>query len=208
MYIELVNITKTIAKHSILNNISLSLERGNCYGFIGQNGCGKTMLLRAICGFIRPDSGEVLVNQKRIGTDCEFVEDAGVIIGEATFQDFLTGYENLKILAEIKNVIGDDEIYETLKRVQLFDVKDKKFRTYSVGMKQRLCIAQAIMENPSLLVLDEPFNGLDKQGSADIRELLLQYKQQGKTILITSHNEKDIELLCDTVIELDNGEVI
>lgn len=208
MYIELVNITKTIAKHTILNNISLSLERGNCYGFIGQNGCGKTMLLRAICGFIRPDSGEVLVNQKRIGTDCEFVEDAGVIIGEATFQDFLTGYENLKILAEIKNVIGDDEIYETLKRVQLFDVKDKKFRTYSVGMKQRLCIAQAIMENPSLLILDEPFNGLDKQGAADIRELLLQYKQQGKTILITSHNEKDIELLCDTVIELDNGEVI
>ena len=208
MYIELLNITKTIGKHTILNNISLSLERGKCYGFIGQNGCGKTMLLRAICGFIRPDSGEVWVNQKRIGTDCEFVEDAGVIIGEATFQDFLTGYENLKILAEIKNEIDDNEIMEALKQVQLEDAKDQKFRTYSVGMKRRLCIAQAIMEHPSLLILDEPFNGLDKQGVADIRKLLLQYKQQNKTILITSHNEKDIELLCDTVIELDNGEVI
>ena len=166
------------------------------------------MLFRAITGLMQVDSGCVEINGVEIGKEQNFIKDAGTIIGESTFINSLSGYENLLILAEIQNKIGKEDILEVLKKVGLIEAKDKKFKNYSLGMKQRLRIAQAIMEDPSILILDEAFNGLDKEGTREIQELLLNYKKMGKTILLTSHNERDIELLCDEVFELNRGKLI
>ena len=206
--INIKNISKKIKKQVVLEDISLSLNKGNCYGFIGNNGSGKTMLFRAITGLMQVDSGCVEINGVEIGKEQNFIKDAGTIIGESTFINSLSGYENLLILAEIQNKIGKEDILEVLKKVGLIEAKDKKFKNYSLGMKQRLRIAQAIMEDPSILILDEAFNGLDKEGTREIQELLLNYKKMGKTILLTSHNERDIELLCDEVFELNRGKLI
>lgn len=206
--INIKNISKKIKKQVVLEDISLSLNKGNCYGFIGNNGSGKTMLFRAITGLMQVDSGCVEINGVEIGKEQNFIKDAGTIIGESTFINSLSGYENLLILAEIQNKIGKEDILEILKKVGLIEAKDKKFKNYSLGMKQRLRIAQAIMEDPSILILDEAFNGLDKEGTREIQELLLNYKKMGKTILLTSHNERDIELLCDEVFELNRGKLI
>jgi len=206
--INIKNISKKIKKQVVLEDISLFLNKGNCYGFIGNNGSGKTMLFRAITGLMQVDSGCVEINGVEIGKEQNFIKDAGTIIGESTFINSLSGYENLLILAEIQNKIGKEDILEVLKKVGLIEAKDKKFKNYSLGMKQRLRIAQAIMEDPSILILDEAFNGLDKDGTREIQELLLNYKKMGKTILLTSHNERDIELLCDEVFELNSGKLI
>lgn len=206
--IEIKNINKKIKNQVILDNISLILNEGKCYGFIGNNGSGKTMLFRAITGLMQVDNGSIKINGIEIGKEQDFIKDAGTIIGESTFINSLSGYDNLLILAEIQNKIGKEDILEVLKKVELIEAKDKKFKSYSLGMKQRLRIAQAIMENNSILILDEPFNGLDKEGTREIQELLLNYKKMGKTILLTSHDERDIELLCDEVFELNSGKLI
>lgn len=189
----------------ILDQISLNLEPQKCYGFVGHNGCGKTMLFRAIAGLLRYTEGQIIVNGKQIGKDVDFIEDCGTIIGETTFINHLSGYDNLLILAQIKKKISSSQIEEALEQVGLSYAMNEKYKNYSLGMKQRLRIAQAIMEDPKILILDEPFNGLDKQGTKEIQDLLLSYKQKGKTILLTSHDERDIELLCDKVFELSNG---
>lgn len=206
--INIKNISKKIKKQVVLEDISLFLNKGKCYGFIGNNGSGKTMLFRAITGLMQVDSGCVEINGVEIGKEQNFIKDAGTIIGESTFINSLSGYENLLILAEIQNKIGKEDVLKILKKVGLIEAKDKKFKNYSLGMKQRLRIAQAIMEDPSILILDEPFNGLDKEGTREIQELLLNYKKMGKTILLTSHNERDIQLLCDEVFELNSGKLI
>lgn len=206
--IEIKNINKKIKNQVILDNISLILNEGKCYGFTGNNGSGKTMLFRAITGLMKVDNGSIKINGIEIGKEQDFIKDAGTIVGESTFINGLSGYENLLILAEIQNKIGKEDILEVLKKVGLIEAKDKKFKSYSLGMKQRLRIAQAIMENPYILILDEPFNGLDKEGTREIQELLLDYKKMGKTILLTSHDERDIQLLCDEVFELNNGKLI
>ncbi|SDZ48426.1 ABC-2 type transport system ATP-binding protein [Evansella caseinilytica] len=207
MYIEINEVSKTIKNQTVLDNISVQLEKGNCYGFVGANGCGKTMLFRALCGFMRLDNGEITVDGKKIGKDDDFISNAGIIIGEPRFLDNLSGYENLLALAQIRKAISEQHIVHTLEVVGLLNAKDKKVRKYSLGMKQRLRIAQAMMEDPEILVLDEPFNGLDKTGTHEIQQLLLQYKQAEKTILLTSHDERNIELLCDKVFEMDNGRI-
>lgn len=206
--IQVRNISFYIKGKKVLDDVSINLYNGKCYGFIGHNGCGKTMLFRCISGLLRVDKGEIFVNGKKIGINQDFIEECGTIIGETTFINHLSGYDNLLILAQIKQEISEEDIQATLEKVGLGHAMYEKYKNYSLGMKQRLRIAQAIMENPRILILDEPFNGLDKQGTKEIQNLLLDYKKEGKMILLTSHDERDIQLLCDEVFELNQGRLI
>lgn len=206
--ITLHNVSKRIKGQEILQNISIEMEEGKCYGFIGNNGCGKTMLLRAVCGYMNIDSGTITINDMQIGRDIDFIRNAGIIIGETQFINSMSGFDNLKILAEIQKKIGDKEIYDVLKQMGLYENRDKKVRKYSLGMKQRLRLAQAFMENPDILVLDEPFNALDKDTVVDVQKKIENEKNKGKTILLTSHDERNISILCDTVFEMDCGRII
>lgn len=206
--ITLENVSKQIKNQKILEDISIKMEKGKCYGFIGYNGCGKTMLLRAICGYMNIDSGTIEIDGQIIGKDIDFIKNAGIIIGESQFINSLSGFDNLKILAEIQNIINDNDIDEILKRMGLYSDKSKKVKKYSLGMKQRLRLAQAFMENPDILILDEPFNALDKETVLNIQSEILSEKKKGKTILLTSHDERNISLLCDTVFEMESGKII
>lgn len=206
--IRIRNVTKKIKNQEILNNISIDIDLGKCYGFVGNNGCGKTMLLRAICGYMNIDSGKIEINDKEIGRDIDFIQNAGIIIGETQFINNLSGFENLKILAEIQKKIGDREIIEVLHQVGLYEARSKKVKKYSLGMKQRLRLAQAFMENPDILILDEPFNALDKDTVEKMQAIILSEKEKKKTILLTSHDERNIHLLCDVVFEMDSGRMI
>ncbi len=205
--IEVRNLTKIIKGKVILDNVNLELEEGKIYGFYGRNGSGKTMLFRAICGLIKPTFGEVIVFGKRIGRDISFPESVGVIIENVDLWDNLTGFQNLKLLASIKNVITDDEIKNAIKRVGLDPEDRRPYKKYSLGMKQRLKIAQAIMEKPKLIVLDEPTNSLDEDGVKLVRQILLEEKGRGATILLASHIKEDINLLCDYKFRVDSGKV-
>ncbi|NYE57103.1 ABC transporter ATP-binding protein [Carboxydothermus ferrireducens] len=205
--VEIQHLTKIIGGRTVLDDITLELERGKIYGFFGRNGSGKTMLFRAICGLIRPTRGEVRVFGKKIGLDISFPESLGLIIENVGFWDQWTGFQNLKFLASIKNIIKDEDIRTAIKRVGL-DPDDKRpYKKYSLGMKQRLGIAQAIMEKPQLLVLDEPTNSLDEEGVKLIRNILLEEKERGATILIASHIKEDIDLLCDDKFRVEAGKV-
>lgn len=199
------NVSLSIRKHEILKKININFEKAKIHGFIGRNGSGKTMLMKCICGFIKPTEGEITVNGKKIGKDCDFPEDIGIIIETPGFIPYYSGYKNLKLLADLNKKIDGERIRETMKQVGLDPDLKSHVRKYSLGMRQRLGLAQAIMENPDLLILDEPMNGLDKDGVADMRKYLLDLKEEGKTILIASHSAEDIEILCDTVCEMDKG---
>ena len=199
------NVSLSIKKIEILKDISAEFERGKIHGLIGRNGSGKTMLMKCICGFVRPTSGEITVNEKRIGKDCDFPKNIGIIIETPGFIPYYSGYKNLKLLADLNKKIGAEEIKKAMLQVGLDPDLKRHVKKYSLGMRQRLGLAQAIMENPDLLILDEPMNGLDKEGVADMRKYLLDLKEQGKTILIASHSAEDIEVLCDTVCEMDKG---
>ena len=206
--IEVKDLSLTIKKSTILHNITVSFGAGCIHGLIGRNGSGKTMLMKCICGFVRPSAGNVAVAGKQIGKDCDFPESVGIIIETPGFIPYYSGYRNLKLLADLNKKIGKEEIRSTMEMVGLDPDLKRHVRKYSLGMRQRLGLAQAIMENPDLLILDEPMNGLDKDGVADMRKYLLDLKTQGKTILIASHSAEDIEVLCDTVCEMDKGELI
>lgn len=208
MYIEMNHVTLNIGNANVLNDICLRFEQGRCYGITGRNGSGKTMLFRVLCGFWEPTSGEVIVDGKTVGKKNGYIKEAGAIIGETDFISGLTGFQNLKMLAEIRKEIQTEQIYDVLKLVGLYEERNKKYKKYSLGMKQRLRIAQAVMENPKILILDEPFNGLDKEGVVDMRNLLHEKKKQGITILMASHNESDIGELCDETFELEKGSVV
>lgn len=200
-------VSKSYKGISVLNHVNISFEKGKIHGIIGRNGSGKTVLIKIICGLVRPDKGHVSVNGKEIGKDVDFPESVGVIIEAPGFLPALSAYKNLDYLASLKGVIGKEEIRNAISLVGL-DPDDKKHvGKFSLGMKQWLGIAQAIMENPDILILDEPMNALDKSGVAEIRELLLHLKTEGKTILIVSHNSEDIHMLCDTVHEMDGGKL-
>lgn len=208
MYIEIIGLTKIFKDEVVLNDINLSLDKGNIYGFSGTNGSGKTMILKAVSGLIIPTKGEVFVNDKKLHQDISFPEDMGIIIEKPAFLNHLSGYDNLRVLAKIKNKIGDKEIRESLKLLNLDYDSTKIVKKYSLGMKQRLGIAQAIMEDPELLILDEPFNGLDEEGVHVVRDLLVEMKDRGKIILLTSHNKNDIDLLCDKVYKVQSGKIV
>ncbi len=203
--IDVKNISLILQKNDILKNVSVHFERGKIHGIIGRNGSGKTMLMKCICGFVKPNSGEILVGGKRIGKDCDFPDNTGIIIETPGFIPYYSGYKNLKLLADLRGKISSDEIKNAMQKVGLDPNLKRRVGKYSLGMRQRLGLAQAIMENPELLILDEPMNGLDKDGVRDMRQYLLNLKEQGKTILIASHSAEDIDLLCDTVCEMDKG---
>lgn len=197
------HVCKSFGKEQVLKDVSLSIRPGHIFGVVGNNGSGKTVLMKCICGFLHPDSGKIFVNGKQVGKDCDFPDSIGLIIETPGFLPNLSGYQNLKLLASLKALIGKEEIRETLIRVGLKPTLRKPVSKYSLGMRQRLGIAQAIMENPDVLILDEPFNGLDKAGAAQMRQLLKELKGQGKAILLASHNAQDIEELCDDVHEME-----
>lgn len=203
--IEIKELSLTIKKTEILKNVNITFEKGKIHGLIGRNGSGKTMLMKCICGFVRPTEGTVQVAGKQIGKDCDFPERIGIIIETPGFIPYYSGYKNLKLLADLNRRINSTQIKETMWQVGLDPELKRHVRKYSLGMRQRLGLAQAIMENPDLLILDEPMNGLDKEGVADMRKYLLTLKEQGKTILIASHSAEDISVLCDTVCEMDKG---
>lgn len=199
------NVSKTIDDQMILKDINLEIPKQGIYGIVGRNGSGKTVLIKCLCGFMPVTEGEIWVGEKQVGRDVEFIEDTGFIIETPGFLPRESGFRNLRYLASIRNVVGKERIRECITMVGL-DPDDKKWvGKYSLGMRQRLGIAQAIMENPSLIILDEPMNGLDNHGVEEIRKLLLGLKEEGKLILIISHNHEDINLLCDSVYEMDRG---
>lgn len=198
------HVSKAFGREKVLTDVNLVIPPGKIYGVVGNNGSGKTVLMKCICGFMRPDKGTIYVNGKQVGRECDFPDGLGVIIETPGFLPNISGYQNLKILASLKARIGKNEIHQTLKRVGLSPTMKKPVAKYSLGMRQRLGIAQAIMENPDVLILDEPFNGLDKAGVAHMRELLKELKSQGKAIMLASHNAQDIEELCDDVHEMED----
>lgn len=198
------HVYKSFGKEHVLKDVNLTIPPGRIFGVVGNNGSGKTVLMKCICGFMKADSGNIVVNGQRVGRDCDFPDRLGVIIETPGFLPNLSGFKNLKILASLKARIGKEEIIKTLEQVGLNPKMRKPVSKYSLGMRQRLGIAQAIMEDPGVLILDEPFNGLDKAGAAQMRELLKDLKKQGKAILLASHNAQDIEELCDDVHEMED----
>ena len=203
--ITVKDVNLKIKKDMILRDINVEFNDGRIHVIIGRNGSGKTMLMKCICGLIRPTEGEITVAGKRIGIDCDFPESVGVIIETPEFIPYYSGFKNLKLLADIRHKISNDDICRSIELVGLDPNLKKSVKKYSLGMRQRLGLAQAIMEDPELLILDEPMNGLDKDGVQDMRKYLLVLKKQGKTILIASHSVEDIDVLCDTVCEMDKG---
>ena len=203
--IEIKNLSKSFGSIRVLKDITVCFEKGKIHGLIGRNGSGKTMLLKCICGFVPPTSGTVSVNHKIIGKDTDIPERMGIIIEAPGFLPNYSAFDNLRFLAMIQHRIKKEDIAEVMERVGLEPLSKKHVGKYSLGMRQRLGIAQAIMENPEILILDEPMNGLDNHGVEDIRSLLLKLKEEGKTIVIASHSAEDIGLLCDTVYEMDAG---
>ena len=206
--ISVKNVSLTIKKYKILDDVSIEVKKGETVGLTGGNGSGKTMLMKCICGFNTSFTGEILVAGKRIGKDVEFPERCGFIIENPGFVPYFSGYENLKVLAGINKIIGREEIINYMELVELDPYSKKSVKKYSLGMRQRLGIAQALMENPDILILDEPFNGLDKNMSNKIRDILMDEKDRGKTILLVSHNESDISYLCDRTYEIDGGRIV
>lgn len=201
------NYNKLIKKKEILNDINLTFESGKIYGLHGHNGSGKTMLLRAICGLILPTSGSVTVDGKTVGKDIEFPDSVGVIIENMSLIPEYTGFKNLQLLAGIKKKIGDSEIRDTLISVGLDPDDKRKVKEYSLGMKQKLNFAQAIMEKPELLLLDEPTNAMDVQTVEKVRSILAEMKEKGTLIIIASHNKEDLDALCDEFIDICDGKI-
>ena len=203
--ISLEQVSKRFGEDEVLKDVNRELEEGKIHGIVGNNGSGKTVLMKCICGFLHPTKGRILVRYRQVGKDMDFPSDMGIIIETPGFLPNLTGMKNLMLLASLNKKINAAAVRKTIGRVGLDPDMKKHVGKYSLGMRQRLGIAQAIMENPSLLILDEPFNGLDKHGVADMLELIKSLRSEGKTILLASHNQADIDELCDTVCEMDAG---
>ena len=203
--ISVQSVSKTFGDTTVLREVSREFEAGRVHGIVGNNGSGKTVLMKCICGFLPPTRGRILVRGKQVGRDMDFPDDTGIIIETPGFLPNLTGIKNLELLASLRRRVDREGIRRTIERVGLDPDSKKPVGKYSLGMRQRLGIAQAIMENPSLLILDEPFNGLDKNGVADMRQVIKGLREQGKTIILASHNQMDIDELCDTVCEMDAG---
>lgn len=204
MKIEVKNLSKEFKKIKVLNNINVNFRTGKIYGLVGRNGSGKSVFLKIICGFFKPSTGEVLFDGENIIANNKFPPNTRALIEKPCFMPHLTGYENLKILADIQGIIGKEEILEALNNVNLMDDKDKLYFRYSLGMKQKLGVAQVLMENPDIMIFDEPFNGVEVKTAQKLRELLKKIKKD-KTIIIASHIKEDIEGLADEIYEFDDG---
>ena len=205
--LKISGLSKSFKKKKVLKNINIEMNYGNIYGFVGENGSGKSVFFKVICGFLKSDKGKVVINNKIIGKDIDFLPDLGVLMEKPGFIEEYNQYQNLKYLAQIKKKIGDKEINDILEIVGL-DLENKdKVKNFSLGMRQRLGIAQAIMENQKIIILDEPFNGLDKSGRNEIKEIILHLKSKNRLIMITSHIDGDIDDLADYCYSFKNGEL-
>lgn len=207
-YIQLTNISKTFGKQTVLQPLTMGFEEGMIHGIIGRNGSGKTVLMKMILGILQPTTGTVIVGDKRIGKDVDFPESAGAIIETIEFIPYMSAYQNLADIAAMRGNLSKTQIKEVLEMVGLGNVGRKHVSKFSMGMRQRLAIAQAVMEYPKLLILDEPMNGMDEKGVEEMRRLILARKAAGTTIILSSHNIEDIRILCDQVYRIDAGVVM
>lgn len=205
--IRLENVSKKFSSEEVIKNISMEFQKGRIYGIVGKNGSGKTVLFKLIAGYLKPSSGDIFVMGKKIGVDVDFPQSMGLVIETPGFLPQYTAYQNLQYLAGIRKVIAKEEIASAIRMVGLEPDSRKKVGKYSLGMRQRLGIAQAIMEKPELILLDEPMNGLDKKGIADVKQLLRELAAEGKTILMSSHYAEDMQV-CDEVFEMEDGRLL
>lgn len=206
-YIAINNYTKKIKKRTVLDNINLTFDKGKIYGLVGKNGCGKTMLLRGICGFITASQGEIIINNIKVGNG-KFAPSFGTVIENTELYNNLTAFENLSLLSSFsKNRVDKEAINYWIKRFGLEPTSKKKYGEFSLGMRQRLSLAQAFMERPELIVLDEPTNALDEKGIKEFHEIALEAKNDGATIIIASHSKEDIDILCDKIFCMENGKI-
>ena len=205
MEIIVKDLSKKFKKVTVLENINVKFESGKIYGIVGRNGSGKSVFLKILCSFYKPTTGEVLYDNVNYNSNNSFPPSVRALIEKPTFFPDLTGYENLKLLASIQNKIGDTEINKTLELVNLTTEKDKKYSEYSLGTKQKLAIAQVLMESPDVMIFDELFNGIEESTVEKIRNILLELKSQNKLIIVTSHIKEDIDVLSDEVYKFDNG---
>lgn len=206
--IKVDNAVKKFDKYIVLDHVNITCNKGEICGIVGRNGSGKTVLFKSICGFVKLNEGTITVNGKVMGKDLRVLKKAGIIIEEPGFLRNKSGMKNLEYLYMINNKRDKKYLRSVMKNVGLDPYSRKKVGKYSLGMRQRLAIAQATMEDQDIIILDEPMNGLDNHGVQEVREYLLHLKEKGKTILIASHNREDIDVLCDKVYEMDNGRVI
>lgn len=202
------NLTKKIKGVTVLDDISLELNGGKVYGVSGKNGCGKTMLMRSICGLIKPTKGEVEINGKVLFKDISFPESVGALIENPAFLGEYTGFKNLRILADIKGGTSDEQIRESISKLGLDPDDKRKYRKYSLGMKQKLGVACAIMESPDVIILDEPINAIDEKGVKLVEDVLDELKQQGKIILVACHDKEELELLADEIFYMEEGRIV
>ena len=207
MEIIVKDLSKKFKKVTILENINMKFESGKIYGIVGRNGSGKSVILKILCSFYKPTTGEILFDNINYNSNNNFPPSVRALIENPTFFPDLTGFENLKLLSSIQNKIGDEEIIKTLDQVNLLSEKDKKYSEYSLGMKQKLGIAQVLMENPDVMIFDELFNGIEEKTVEKIRNILLELKNQNKIIIVTSHIKEDIGVLSDEVYKFDCGRV-
>lgn len=205
MKLEIKNLSKKFKDVYVLKDINLTFESGKIYGFTGRNGSGKSVLLKIICGFYTPTSGEVLLDNYNYILNNDFPKSTRCLIEKPNFFPDLTGYENLKLLASIENKIGDKEIMDTIEKLNLKEEINKKYSKYSLGTKQKLGIAQVLMEDPKLIVLDEPLNGIENETAKEVRKILNEEKKKDKIIIVASHIKEDIDTLADVVYNIDNG---
>lgn len=208
MYIEIKKLSKVIKKVTVLHDIDAKFNSGIIYGLKGKNGCGKTMLMRTISGLILKTSGEIIINDKKLGKDISFPESIGVLIENPSFLDEYTGFKNLKLIASIKGEIDDNQIKEYMKKVGLDPEDKRKYKKYSLGMKQKLGIACAVMEEPDIVILDEPINALDEKGVESVREILMDLKKKGKIIIIACHDKEELYYLSDEIYVIEEGTII
>ncbi len=206
--INVNNVSKRFGEQEVLSDISVRLDSGKIYGLVGRNGCGKTMLMKCICGFVKPTSGKIVIDGKVLGKDMDVPEHMGIIIENPGFIPYYSGYKNLRLLASVRGKTGKKEIAEYMEMVGL-DAKSKKHVSkYSLGMRQKLGIVQAIMERPEILLLDEPMNGLDRKSVELVRNLIKKTADAGAVVLLSSHNQEDIDTLCDVVYHMEDGRIV
>ncbi len=206
--INVNNVSKLFGENEVLSDISVELDSGKIYGLVGRNGCGKTMLMKCICGFVKPTSGKIVIDGNVLGKDMDVPEHMGIIIENPGFIPYYSGYKNLRLLASVRGKTGKKEIAEYMEMVGL-DAKSKKHVSkYSLGMRQKLGIVQAIMEQPEILLLDEPMNGLDRKSVELVRNLIKKTADAGAVVLLSSHNQEDIDTLCDVVYHMEDGRIV
>lgn len=206
--INVNNVSKRFGENEVLSDISVELDSGKIYGLVGRNGCGKTMLMKCICGFVKPTSGKIVIDGNVLGKDMDVPEHIGIIIENPGFIPYYSGYKNLRLLASVRGKTGKKEIAEYMEMVGL-DAKSKKHVSkYSLGMRQKLGIVQAIMERPEILLLDEPMNGLDRKSVELVRNLIKKTADAGAVVLLSSHNQEDIDTLCDVVYHMEDGRIV